>query len=363
MKKINLVIIGTIVSIMQLHAQTETLKVWIEDAIITADGNSITKLVISENDEVDYTAFSLSLVVPNGVTVAKIKQGREYVNDIQLSERATSTHSISCNMLEDGRTIKIISTSSNNYDFYPDDVDGNPLDEIFTIGLVADPSIANGDYSVKIVDCKFVMKENADASIPQNEITAKLTIEGGIDSESIIYTLDDNRCGTLILPFNSQIPEGLEIFRVLTIDNGNILLEKQSQIPENIPVIVMGTSGTYVFNGVSTQTEDSYNDGDYIGVYSNRKISNGYILQSIDGVIGFYPISNESQVLIPTYRCYLQCEDKFDVIPIDSSALIGNVLIDKEQDGNSYDLLGRKMILNKNDRSIYVRKGKKILNK
>ena len=35
-----------------------------------------------------------------------------------------------------------------NQDLFNDDEQGNPLDEIWTIGLVADPAMENGDYIV-----------------------------------------------------------------------------------------------------------------------------------------------------------------------------------------------------------------------
>lgn len=348
-------------AVLHTQAQTETLKVWMDDATITADGSTVTRLVISENDVVDYTSFSLSLVVPKGVTVAKVRQGREYVDDIQLTDRATTTHSISCNMQEDGKTIKIISTSSSNLDFYPDDIDGNPMDEIFSIGLIADPSIANGDYNIKIVDCKFVIKENAAASVPNADVTAKLTVTGGVDSNTISYTLDDSRCGTLILPFESQVPAGLEICRVLSIGGGYVSLETQSVIPANVPVIVLGTPGAYIFTGIPTQTEDSYSDGGYVGVYSNREISKGYILQSIDGVMGFYPVNSESPATIPTYRCYLQSNESFGVIPLDlSTTSIEGVLSDEQQANKYYDLLGRN-VKSLEKGGVYVKKGEKVL--
>lgn len=52
---------------VQASAQTETLKVWMDDVTMTADGQTVTRLYVMENDVVDYTAFSLSLIVPKGV--------------------------------------------------------------------------------------------------------------------------------------------------------------------------------------------------------------------------------------------------------------------------------------------------------
>lgn len=93
---------------------------------------------------VNYTGFSLSIVVPKGIHIAQVRSGREYVDDISLNvDRATKTHTIVCNIPQDD-LIKVISYSTLNQDYYPDDIDDNPVDEIFTIGLIADPTMLNG---------------------------------------------------------------------------------------------------------------------------------------------------------------------------------------------------------------------------
>lgn len=61
--------------------------------------------------------------------------------------------------------IRIIATSSENANLYKDDLDGNPLDELFTVGLIADPTLAAGEYPVFMEGIKFCLK-NADARIP-----------------------------------------------------------------------------------------------------------------------------------------------------------------------------------------------------
>lgn len=66
------------------------------------------------------------------------------MDDISLNvDRATKTYTIACNMPQDD-LIKVISYSTLNQDYYPDDIDGNPVDEIFTIGLIADPTMLTG---------------------------------------------------------------------------------------------------------------------------------------------------------------------------------------------------------------------------
>ncbi len=148
---------------------SENLHVWAEFPTIVADGETVNYITIYEHDDdnLKYTAFNMELLLPEGFRVNQVRQGRAEVDDIFLSERAHPTHSIACNIV-DGVDLRIIADSTNNEDFYDDDESGNPMDELFTIGLIADPSLAAGEYLVQLTGIKFVLS-NADATVPANE--------------------------------------------------------------------------------------------------------------------------------------------------------------------------------------------------
>lgn len=162
-----------------ITTESETLRIWAEPITVEADGKTISTLTVYENDVKTYSSFNMVITVPEGITVAKVKQGRETVDDIFLTERGASSHTIACNMLDDKRTIKIISYSIQLDEFYPDDEDGNPLDALFTLGLIASPEMESGEYTCEISDVKFV-EVTTDASIlPHEPLTFTLTVEGG----------------------------------------------------------------------------------------------------------------------------------------------------------------------------------------
>ncbi len=160
--------------------KTDDLKVWFDPITLTADGKTVSYLqVFQHHDNENYAAFNMTLVVPKGVKINKVKKGRELVNDIELSERATTAHSIACNMLDDGETIKIISDPAQFETYYNDDEDGNPLDLIFTLGLIAEPSTADGEHEVSMSGIKFVYP-NADATVPEKDpYVGIFTVNGG----------------------------------------------------------------------------------------------------------------------------------------------------------------------------------------
>ncbi|MGN0221152.1 MAG: hypothetical protein ACI4BA_03395, partial [Prevotella sp.] len=154
---------------VRANAQS-TLEVWMDQTMeVTADGTTVTYLTFYQKDpNINYIAFNMAITVPKGIHIHQKKSGRDYVNDIELSVRATNTHSIACNMPNDN-TIKIISTSSELQEFYPDDEDGNLYDPLFTIGLVADETMYNGTYKIEMWDLVFGYRDQADGQLKHND--------------------------------------------------------------------------------------------------------------------------------------------------------------------------------------------------
>lgn len=146
---------------------TDRLRVWavFPDKVV-ADGKTVNYVDVFEHDDdgTGFCAFNMEIVLPDGFRVNKVKDERKEVNDIFLSERANGTHVISCNLL-DGKDLRIISISGENAQYGDTDKSGNPLDKLFTVGLIADPTLTTGDYHVKMDGVKFSLP-NADARVP-----------------------------------------------------------------------------------------------------------------------------------------------------------------------------------------------------
>lgn len=344
---------------VQAMAQTQTLKVWGHDFTMTADGKTSTHLTISENDVVNYTAFNMTIVVPEGISVAQVRSGRLYVNDILINpDRDSGGHTISCNM-PDKKTIKIIAYSTDLYEFYPDDIDGNPVDELFTIGLVAAPTMVNGDYDIQIIDCKFVPKEG-EASLLNEIPKMKMTVQGGIDGTLINYTMSEAGFGTIILPYSADIPEGLKAFECTHVENGVVQTNELASIPANTPLLLSGVAGDYTFVGISEATEDTYTSGVLTGVMKDKEINNGYVLQEQNEIVGFYPVATSKPVVVPQYRCFLTCDQNLRSIKLgDHITDIDNI---GHLNGNKdaiYDLQGKR-VGKPHQRGVYVRGNQKV---
>ena len=331
--------------VARAQAQTETLELWGHDLEMTADGTTTTHLTISERDVVDYTAFNMTIMVPKGIHVAKVRSGRDYVDDIALNvDRATTTHTIACNMPEYDY-IKVACYSSKSQDLYPDDIDGNPVTELFTIGLTADPTMANGEYEVRIIEVKFV-KAAGGASVPQQPVTMKMNVTGGVDGKSISCTIGETGLGTLILPYGAHVPSALQAFGCAALDGTQLVTTPLVRIPALTPVLLQGEPGTYTFTGVPETTgETSFTEGLLTGVLENTDITAGYVLQEQGGNAAFYPVNPESPITVPAHKCYLNYTGPQMVIHW-GGGITGVDALQQEQHKASplYDLNGRNVV-------------------
>lgn len=346
-------------------AQTQTLRVWADNMTMTADGETVTRLTVYETDVVNYSAFNMAFVLPKGVKVAQVKKGRVYVDDVTLNADRFDglDHSITVNM-PDETTLKVMCYSGTITEIYPDDAEGNPVEELFSIGLVADPATLNGTYSVNIVDCAFTPAEGK-ASEPQDNPTFTMTVTGGTDGVNIPYRLNDSGdgtgIGTLILPFTASVPEGLAAQRCTDVVNSIVITENVDEIEAGVPLLITGTPGSYSFVGVPEKDETLiYDEGIMSGVLTETVIDEGFVLQKQDDIVAFYGINSERPITIPAYRCWLNLSSDAAFIRIGgATTAIANVTKAQKSSG-LYDLSGRKR-KEATQVGVYIENGKKVL--
>ena len=117
-------------------------------------------LPIEMNNTANITAFQFDLYLPDGVTIAK-DEDNEYI--IDLSDRATKSHSISFSQQADG-AMRLICTSMSSTAFK-----GNS-GSIVNITLDVAPEMSKGDYIIKVRDIEL-----SDGT-PYNPLDIKATL-------------------------------------------------------------------------------------------------------------------------------------------------------------------------------------------
>ena len=111
---------------------------------------------------------------------------------------------------------------------------------------------------------------------------------------TVDYAVGTVGFGTLILPFNAELPSGMKVYSCSEVDaNGVLKLQEESSIRRNIPYIVNATPGEYSFVGPEAIDADksSFQEGILVGAVANDVSLNkgtDYILQEQNGKVAFY---------------------------------------------------------------------------
>ncbi len=193
-------------------------------------------------------------------------------------------------------------------------------------------------------------------------------------SVPIEWELTDAGWGTMILPFDAEVPDGLTVYAgdALTIDGSTIKVgEAASSIAANTPYLVSGTEGTYSFSGVATNTEDSYTVGVLTGTFVDMTYedftpnSGQYVLQNqTERGLAFYQISEKSEGLkLAPYHCYLTVPDGVEVTALSLPGMATGIsAVEGETLANDaiYDLAGRK-VSKAVKGGVYIINGRKVL--
>lgn len=338
------------------------LRVWMSSLTMIADGKTVTYLTIYQTDSEElYSDMNMQINVPEGIHIAQKKSGRNYVNDITANvDRFDGTEiGIACNM-PDATSIRVITTNATKNTWYRDDADGSIVEELFTIGLIADNEMVNGNYEITLSSVKFV-KLDATANVPNEDVKATMSVTGGQNGNGGIlsYTLSNAGYGTLILPFEAPLPEGVKAYTCVGVEKQSVVMEELNNVPACTPVILAGTPGTYSFEGDGEADEDCYTFGLLTGVFKTTEIEDGYVLQQQSGVTGFYYVDANNPQTIPANHCYLNLPSSVKMLNLwfEGTDAIGNVMT--EETSVAYDLSGRRAT--KGRMGVTVRQGRKVV--
>ncbi len=336
---------------VQAKAEEDAFQLWMDEAVsVTADGETVTYVTVSQYDPAhNYLGFNMEFALPPGIKIHQVRSGRGYKNDIELSIRATDTHTISCNM-PDARTLKVACISTQNQELYPDDYDGNLYYPLFTVGLVAEGTTLNGVYDVEMSGISFTWR-NAENMLVQKVIdrlekTCEMTVSGGTDFGAVNYTLPTVGCGTMILPFHSEIPAGMEVLYCHGVTNGTLGLSPVTAIEANTPYVVTGTPGVYRFEGTYRALKETYATPYMTGVYKEALVPRlAYVLQNQEEALGLGFYRAESDVInIPPFLCFLialEVAGSLGRLELDGLTGLDEAGADGEERVDVYDAQGR----------------------
>lgn len=178
--------------------------------------------------------------------------------------------------------------------------------------------------------------------------------------------------GTLVLPFYSEIPTGLEIYTCPSVgdDNVVVLTPVTDWVRPNTAYIVKGEANqTYNFtNTTKDASTDAVTTGLLTGVFADTPVpADSYVLakNKTTSKVGFFKVASGANVTCAANKCYLTVPSAsarafyFDAEDVETG--INAVEIEEATPTNAviYDLSGRRVQSAKS--GLYIVNGKKVI--
>ena len=187
-------------------------------------------------------------------------------------------------------------------------------------------------------------------------------------SDGVSYTLTISSAGvaTLVLPFDAELPEGIQAY-CLTADDEKIYSEELTSIIANSPAFITGEAGEYKLYAATNEVSyiETPADGSLIGTYRETTAPlSDYVLQKHEGEDpAFYKLVSGSNPTIRPFHAWLEAPasssparyriDLYGTDDIEEMPVIQN-----NDDKTIYDLWGREVASPKH--GIYIINGKRV---
>ncbi len=129
-------------------------------------------------------------------------------------------------------------------------------------------------------------------------------------AEVAVNVKAENQYGTLIVPFDATLPEGMKAYTVTGVEGTTLVMEAVSAISTNTAYVIENAKGsdlTVTLKGVQEgQSEDSYTTGLLTGVYVDTPaLKDTYVMQKQAAGVGFYKVETEGVATVGANRAYL----------------------------------------------------------
>ena len=276
-------LLGVVLVGVTAQAQTNVILT-VSDFTIAANGMA-TLTVESDVTLGEFCSFQFDMMLPEGITMPYNynpdeeeeqygyydEEEEEWVSAATCGV-AKSSHTLNFSQINGG--YRFICTSMSLAKFKT----GNK--NVLTLQLVASPELVNGIYTVTL-GSKVLFGTGAvddEGTIP-DWTPGTMVMTGSSKTLDCQFTMSNAGWGTLMLPFDADLPNGLTAYECTSVKNGATVLTVSNKIQANTPYIMEGEAGKYNFTGVPTMRKLNYEVGALTGVYADTEITEGYVLQ------------------------------------------------------------------------------------
>lgn len=264
---------------------------------------------------------------------------------------------------------KNISSATITFDNNSVDYTGDPVKPTVTV------SDLNGSTECITADDYEISGEGTDPGSYTLTVSAKANgnYTGSVTTEAykIVYPLTPAKnYTTYVSPFDLQMPEGesgLMAYTVASVTDTEVILQEETAVFKNEPMILVGTAGT-------TYRLEKKDEGKTISASHSNKLKAGSVVCSADKY--YYVLQNNgtgaefvwaNSGTVPVGKCYLDlgttsgARNRSLSIVIDGNTTSLDDIINRDDtDDKWYDLQGRR-IEQPQKKGLYILNGKKVV--
>ena len=353
MKKILLLFMMCALLPRVAEAQTPTDDTFIVSDLTWNQARNCYVFTVSLEGSRIYTACNLDIFLPNGIEV--LSSGGKYRVMIASDNifvyddwESTYSHNVSASM-PNTQQLRVACSSNTNTEFTA------TSGKLFDVYVNIDESAFNTSFSpkpiVKLSGLNLTTKA-AVKYVPADFSCRPFTTGIPTSRTLPVNVSAANKIGTLIVPFDTDLPSGLKAYSCNSVSGDQLVLTEANSIEACKPYIVYAPSGysgnlsgTAVLSDASNVT-DIFTDGYLTGVLTGTTVNTGYILQNQgDGPL-FYDAEGITFSL-PAGRCYLTPSGSsvkaFNFSFDYATGIMDEIVKRESEDGAIYDLSGRRV--------------------
>ena len=203
------------------------------------------------------------------------------------------------NLVSEAVTAGATSLDMTGYDFEAEALTGNMPEASNLLVSVAPESGIAGQNIINDGVCEsLVLTDGANFGTPD-----------AFTAASVSFTTNVKTYKTLVLPFDANVPEDFTASVAASVNGTTINLEVADGIVAGKPVMVEGEGALELTASnveIAATDEAELTNGLLTGTYKTMPAPVGsYVLQKLNGVIGFYNVEDGAQPTVGAFRAWL----------------------------------------------------------
>ena len=346
-----------------IMAESTTDKVVISELTVEPGGNGDAVFTVSLEGSLKYTAYQISLALPEGLEVC-VTDGEYDVYMLGTSgfyPRRGNSHTLGADVVNG--VLNVACFSGTNALF------SKTSGDLFEVYVKATPYLKPGDVQIGVQGVRLVTVDET-KYLPEDYVST--TVQATATSTLSLKVSATNKFGTCILPFDYALPAdgSLEAYTCSSHTADALVLEKATQIAAYTPYILYSEAGfSQTISGAVDATkypaDGIVKNGHLVGVVAQTELTGAtsYVMQNQGQGPMFYQVDPAYPFVLAAGKCYVELPEGASVsaLRIGGTTSIDNGQLTMDNAPNAiYNIVGLRVETMKPGQ-IYIVNGRKVI--